>query len=226
MAEKKVEFYIATNNGKGSAVQIDTNPKGDLFWEITNQTPGTTMQNKSFDWKTKQMFVLDVKELSDIVTWYNWVITQPNEHELKFPHLASKHPKTIIFKYNMYQGKPQIQLMVLPAQQQNQQQQQQGQQSSNMKMFNFKLDQFNSVVKVVNGVIANSLHKTGLYESMIIDRNGQIVKKSLFLPKLSPGDNIKFEKPNPQNRDLIITEMYKVIGAIYNYTKEMFEYYI
>ena len=71
-----IEFYMATNSGKGSAVQIKTNGNSEVFFEIANQTPGTSQQNKSFDWKNKSFFGFNVQETSDIIDWFKWVMTQ------------------------------------------------------------------------------------------------------------------------------------------------------
>lgn len=215
-----IEFYMATNSGKGSAVQIKTNGNSEVFFEIANQTPGTSQQNKSFDWKNKSFFGFNVQEMSDIIDWFKWVMTQGAEQEIKFPHLSSSQPKNIVFKFQNYNGKWQIALSVFPANQNNQNQ-------IPSKMFAFSIKQFNLVVRVLEGNLSGKLMSSGLYESTVYDAttNEQIMKK-VFLPKLNVNEKICTEKKDPNNNKLVIRDFKTIVDVIYNSSLSHFIYFV
>ena len=63
-----IEFYMATGNGKGSAVQVKANGNSEVYFEMANQTPGTNQQTKSFDWKNKnwindELFLREIRTI-------------------------------------------------------------------------------------------------------------------------------------------------------------------
>ena len=219
--DKMLEFYMANNAGKGSAVQIKSNGNSEVFFEIAQQTPGTTQQSKSFDWKNKLFFGLNNQEMNDVIDWFGFVVNQGADNELKFPHLASSQPKNIIFKYTNYNGKFQIELNVFPANKQNNQQPQ-----NSGKVFYFNLKQFALVVKVLRGNIENKLNSTGLYDSLILDEGYNVLKKQMFLPKMQFNEKICTEKKDPNNKSLVLREFLLIVDITYNATTQQMIYIV
>ena len=221
---KLLEFYMATNAGKGSGVQLHANGNSEVFFEMAQQTPGTNQQSKSFDWKNKSFFGLNNQEVCDVIEWFKFVITQGADNELKFPHLASSQPKNIVFKYQNYQGKFQVVLSVFPANQNNHQGQTNPQNGS--KMFCFNLKQFTLVTKVLKGNLEKKLNSTGLYDSLILDEGYNILKKQMFLPKMQVNEKICTEKKNPENKNLVIREFLLIVDVTYNATTQQMIYVV
>ena len=215
-----IEFYMATGNGKGSAVQVKANGNSEVYFEMANQTPGTNQQTKSFDWKNKSFFGFNNQEISDIIDWFNWALTQGAEQEKKFPHLSSSQPKNIVFKFQNYNGKWQIVLSVFPAN---------NNQNNNIpsKMFAFSIPQFKMLEKVLLGNLQNKLVSTGLYESIIVEAaTNNVINKKIFLPKMNVGEQICSEKKDPNNHSLVIRDFKLINSVVYNSTTQQFIYLV
>lgn len=219
-----LEFYKATANGSGSAVQLKSNASKNLYWEITNQTPGTTHQTKSFDWKSKQIFELSLEELQKLINWSNWAMSQAQPQELKFPHLASKMPKNIIFKYQNYNNNWQIALTVMPSGAKEPTNQDPNvQQISKVKNYNFSLEQFSVITAVIKGHIGTYTCNNGLLKSVLIKSSDNTVYKTVDSPKLDKGDFVICEKKDGNG---IKKEFLEITTCGYNYVSEQMEYWV
>lgn len=218
-----LEFYMATNSGSGCGLQINANGNSNVYFEIAKQTPGTTQQNKSFDWKNKSFFGLNENEINKVVDWGKFVMTQGNENEIKFPHLNSSQPKNIIFKYQQFNGKFQVAISSMPATSNNQQNKPANPQNT-AKTFNCSIEQFSLIIKCLEGNIKSKLVSSGVYDSVILDTSYAVLKKQMFLPKMNIGEKIFTEKKDPNNPNFTQREFLLIVDISYNATTKQMIY--
>ena len=184
MEKKNKEFYRASSSGKGSGIQMKLLGDDRLSWEIANQTPGTNMQNKSYQWKEKQFFILNTGELTKILLWYK-NLDNSGEMEIKFPHLKSSAPKNISFIAGFYNNKKQITLKVFN---------QQENPKVKLHTFNFSIEEFEEIVLYLEENIRSRM-RSNLFNSSIIDlKTNEEKPKSIGMPKMAVGEAIKFKE--------------------------------
>ncbi|MGL5711113.1 MAG: hypothetical protein ACRCW9_09785 [Cetobacterium sp.] len=116
--EKQREIRFIKGNpagGKATCLIMKRTNTGEIIFQAAKQIG--TIENggkvlPKFDYETKLFFTLNEIEAARIVLTLDRLFFNPQEIELKFPHMVGKEPKNINFKFSLYQGKIQCGLNI------------------------------------------------------------------------------------------------------------------